>query len=218
MSQIFIVGAAGKVGRRLIKLLSETGHRVVALHRKAEEANELEAIGATSVQGNLLELDAPQLALSMQGSDVVVFTAGAGGAGIELTNAIDGQGLKTSLAAAQLAGVRRFLLVSVFPEALRADETSEGFENYMKVKKLADVHLASSDLEWVILRPGTLLDSAGTGKVLAGLAIAYDSISRDDVAGFLARLVEAPEIKRQIIELTQGDRSFDEAISAFNPR
>ncbi len=217
MSRVFIVGAAGKVGKRLVKILGTVGHDVVALHRKAEQAQELEAFGATAVHANLTELQASSLAAMMTGSDVVVFTAGAGGAGMALTNAIDGKGLETSVAAARLAGVRRFLLVSAFPEAMRGEETSEGFENYMKVKKSADVHLASSELDWVIVRPGTLLDEPGSGNVHAGLAIPYGEIARDDVAEFLAALIDKPELTRQIIELTQGPTAIPVAVSQLIP-
>ena len=37
------------------------------------------------------------------------------------------------------AGVRRFVLVSVFMDALRDRPRSEGFEHYMAVKRAADV-------------------------------------------------------------------------------
>jgi uncharacterized protein YbjT (DUF2867 family) len=88
-----------------------------------------------------------------------------------MTNAVDGEGLKKSVAAALSAGVSRFLLVSAFPESARGETTSESFENYMRVKKMADVELAQSELDWVILRPGALQDKTGTGYVRAGLAI-----------------------------------------------
>ncbi|EPM44499.1 SDR family oxidoreductase [Pseudomonas syringae] len=218
MSRIFVIGAAGKVGQRLIKNLGDSGHEVVALHRKQEQAALIKATGALPLLGNLVEMDAPALASAMTGSDVVVFTAGAGGAGIELTNAIDGEGLKTSVAAAELAGVRRFLLVSAFPEAARGTDTSEGFENYMRVKKHADVCLASSTLDWVILRPGTLVDSTGSGQIRAGLAIPYGDIPRDDVAAFLAALVDQPQVSRQIIELTEGTTPVELAVKALGTR
>src|SRR3546814_18364883 len=84
----------------------------------------------------------------MAGSDVVVFSAGAGGkGGLEMTNAIDGRGLELAVAAAQKAGVQRFLLVSAFPEASRGKKVSETFENYMTVKKQADVHLVEGSEE-----------------------------------------------------------------------
>nr|WP_288466206.1 NAD(P)-binding oxidoreductase [uncultured Pseudomonas sp.] len=213
MSQVFIVGGAGKIGRRLSQQLSSNGHQALALYRNPEQTEELKSLGATPVPGSLLELDVDSLASLMTGSDVVVFSAGAGGkGGPQMTNAIDGKGLELSVAAARKAGVQRFLLVSAFPEASRGKEVSETFENYMAVKKLADVHLAESDLDWVILRPGTLLDSAGTGKVRTGLAIPYGEVSRDDVAATLLEIIMRPNVSRVIIELTQGDTPVGEAV------
>ncbi|WP_122387188.1 NAD-dependent epimerase/dehydratase family protein, partial [Pseudomonas syringae group genomosp. 7] len=34
MSKVFVIGAAGKVGQRLVKNLADSGHEVIALHRK----------------------------------------------------------------------------------------------------------------------------------------------------------------------------------------
>jgi uncharacterized protein YbjT (DUF2867 family) len=212
MSNVFVVGAAGKVGRRLCRQLSERGHEVVALHRKPEQSAELKALGAKPTSGSLLELEAPALAQLMSGSDVVVFTAGAGGAGMDLTNAIDGRGLEVSVEAATLAGIRRFILVSVFPDALRDKERSAGFENYISVKKRSDVHLVATNLDWVIVRPGTLLDKPGTGKVRADVAIPYGEVPRDDVAATIVELIQQPDVNRTIIELTQGETAIRDAV------
>ncbi|WP_397475483.1 SDR family oxidoreductase [Pusillimonas sp.] len=213
MKKVFIVGGSGKVARHLAQKLHARGHTPLSLHRHAEQANELKKLGSTPVSGDLLKLNVSELARMMAGSDVVVFSAGAGGkGGPEMTNAIDGRGLELAVAAAQTAGIERFLLVSAFPEASRGKKVSETFENYMAVKKRADVHLAESDLNWVILRPGLLLDSPGTGKVRAGLAIPYGDIAREDVAAVLVEIVEHPEPSRIIIELTQGDTLVGDAI------
>ncbi|WP_312320206.1 NAD(P)-binding oxidoreductase [Stenotrophomonas sp.] len=216
MTQAFIIGGAGKIGRRLAQQLHARGHRALSLYRAPEQAAELHQLGATPVQGNLLELDEAALAELMTGSDVVVFTAGAGGkGGPEMTNAIDGRGLELAVAAARRANVRRFLLVSAFPEAGRGRQVSDTFENYMAVKKQADVHLAQSDLDWVILRPGTLVDVEGTGRVHAGLAIPYGNVPRDDVAATLLALIEKPAVSRVIIELTEGNTPVREALEPF---
>jgi uncharacterized protein YbjT (DUF2867 family) len=82
----------------------------------------------------------------------------------------------------------------------------------MRVKRLADAELVASKLEWVILRPGTLTDEAGTGRVHADLAIPYGEIPREDVAATLVGLIENPAIKYQIIELTKGDVQIDVAL------
>ncbi|MGD5182245.1 NAD(P)H-binding protein, partial [Xanthomonas citri pv. citri] len=160
MSTVFIIGGAGNVGRALAAQLAGRGHRVRALHRSTEQAAMLQQVGAVPVAGDLVAMDAHVLAEQLDGSEVLVFTAGAGGkGGVEATRAVDGAGLEKAVAAARLAGVRRLLLVSAFPEAGRGTVVSDTFEVYMAVKKAADVHLAQSDLDWVILRPGTLTDA-----------------------------------------------------------
>ena len=212
MSKVFVIGAAGKVGRRLSRQLSERGHQVAGLHRRPEQADELKELGATPIGGSLLDLDASGLASLMSGNDIVVFSAGAGGAGIELTNAIDGRGLELATEAASIAGIRRFILVSVFPDALREQETSAGFENYIAVKKRADVHLVESGLDWVIVRPGTLLEDPGTGKVRADVAVPYGEVPRDDVAATIVQLIEQAAVNRIIIELTSGEVPVAEAV------
>jgi len=213
MSHIFIIGGAGKIGLLLSRLLSVKGHRVRALHRKPEQEALLQQVGAEPVRGSLTDMDTAALAACLKGSDVVVFTAGAGGkGGQEMTNAVDGEGLKTAVAAALQAGVSRFVLVSAFPEASRGQPVSDTFENYMRVKKMADVGLAQSALDWVILRPGLLRDEHGTGLIRAGLAIPYGDVSRDDVAATLAEIIEQPDVSRIIIELTAGDVPVRKAV------
>jgi uncharacterized protein YbjT (DUF2867 family) len=66
-------------------------------------------------------------------------------------------------------------------------------------------HIAATDLDWAIVRPGTLTDAPGTGKVRLGLPIPYGEVPRYDVAAVLAELVHAPEARRVILELTSGD-------------
>ncbi|MBY5400973.1 SDR family oxidoreductase [Rhizobium leguminosarum] len=213
MTNVFVIGSAGKVGIRLVRKLAARGHRVGALHRKREQESDLETAGATPIFGSIRNIDAPSLANIMHGSDVVVFTAGAGGAGIEQTNAIDGRGLEIAVEAAKLAGVRRFLLVSAFPEAWRERDNSEGFENYIAVKKLADAYLADAELDWVILRPGTLSDEPGTGLIKANAAIPYGTVTRDDVAERIVGLIEEPAVRRSIVELTNGNDPVSHAIA-----
>lgn len=214
MTQVFIIGGAGKVARRLSKRLAGREHAPVGLYRNPDQKAELADLGARPVLGDLTELDAERLADLMKGSDVVVFSAGAGGkGGAERTDAIDGEGFRTALKAAQIADVPRFLQVSAFPEAGRGGQVNARFENYMRIKKATDAELAESDRDWVILRPGTLTDEEGTGLVSAGLALPYGNVSRDNVAAALAVLVEQPAVSRKIIELTDGGDPVAAAIS-----
>ena len=159
--RVFQIGAAGGVGRPLAARLVADGHVVSGMHRRPEQGDAVRATGARPVFGDLIGDAAETIAERMAGHDAVVFSAGAHGTGLDLTTAIDGGGLEKAVAACGIAGIRRFVLVSVFMDAGRARERSEGFEHYMAVKRSADVALAASDLDWVILRPGALARLAG---------------------------------------------------------
>lgn len=211
--QVFIIGATGGVGSRLRKRLVKAGHQVTGIWRREGQEDELVADGVKPVNIDLMNTSSEKLAEAMQGCDAVVFSAGAAGAGIEATDGIDGRGCKFAAEAARLAGIKRFLLVSAFPEAGRAKKISPTFEHYMQVKKQADVMLASTALDWVILRPGTLVNDSGSGKVRLGLAIPYGSVPREDVAAVLHSLIEKPEVNRVILELTTGEQPAEEAVS-----
>lgn len=210
--RVFVVGAAGGIGRRLGRLLTARGDEVTGMHRAPEQAATIADSGATPVPGDLVADSVQDLAGRIAGHDAVVFSAGAHGTGMDKTTAIDGAGLVKAAAAAASAGVPRFVLVSAFPEAGRGRaEPAEGFEHYMRVKKAADAHLVATDLDWVILRPGTLTDEPGTGRVAAGLALEYGTVARDDVAAFLAAVLHTPALHHTIVELTAGDTPVAEA-------
>ena len=74
----------------------------------------------------------------------------------------------------------------------------------MRVKKAADVYLTATDLDWVVVRPGTLTDGPGTGHVNAGWAVPYGDVARDDVAAFIAAALREPRLRRVVVELTDG--------------
>lgn len=164
-------------------------------------------------------MDEAQLAEMMGGSDVVVFTAGAGGKDSDAaTDMIDGLGVSKAIVAAGLSGARRFYLVSVFPEAWRERHMDQSFEHYIAVKKRADIELTQSDLEWVILRPSALLDEPGTGTISLGVANVHTEVRRDDVASTMVELINTPRIKNAILELTEGSIPVRDAVTSIRDR
>ena len=213
--KVFQIGAAGGVGSRLARLLAGHGDASTGMHRRPDQAERIRAAGADPVQGDLILDTIDELAEKMRGHDAVVFSAGAHGTGQDQTTLIDGKGLEKAAAAAAAAGVTRFVLVSVFPDAGRGGGLSEGFEHYMRVKKSADVHLAGTGLDWVIVRPGTLSDEPGDGLVAAGLALEYGTVRRDNVAAFIHATLHTPALNRTIVELTDGSTPVTEAAAAL---
>lgn len=202
--KIFIIGVTGSVGGLLADNLLDRGDDVTGLVRRHEQASELSARGVRTHVAQLAELTAGALAGMLGEADVVVYTAGSNGGSRAVTSAIDGDGVATALHAAGLAGVDRFVLVSVLPEAGRGQHLDENEEFYFAVKKLVDVMVSTSDLDWLILRPSMLVDRAGTGRIALGPAQPHDEIAREDVAATLAELLHEPRIRKQILEVTEG--------------
>jgi uncharacterized protein YbjT (DUF2867 family) len=211
--RVVIVGATGGVGRRVAKQLLADGHQVTAIVRNAGRVAGLEGLGAAVRIADVVKDSVETLADAMQGSDAVLFTAGAGGRdGPEATAAVDGNGPGKVAAAAKIAGVNRFYLVSVFPEAWRERRMDDEFEQYMAEKKKAETEIALTDLDWVILRPSALTDEPGVGTVDIGLAKVHAEIRRDDVASTLVALMHTPDISRVILEATGGSVPIAEAV------
>jgi nucleoside-diphosphate-sugar epimerase len=211
--RIFVIGAAGGIGRRLTAFMTAAGDEVSGMHRRSEQAATIRSAGGTPVSGDLIEDSVDVLAGRIRGHAAVVFSAGAHGTGMDQTTLIDGEGVKKAAAAALAAGVRRLVLVSAIPESGRGvAQPVERFEHYMGVKKAADAFLVAQPLDWVIVRPGALTDEPGSGLVHAGPALVADSVSRDNVAAFLAAVLHEPRLSHAIVEVTDGDIPVAQAV------
>ena len=119
--RIFVAGATGALGRRLVPLLVQGGHQVTGMTRTAGKAAGLRAAGAEPVVADALDRDAVLRAVVATRPEVVVheLTALAGmtafrrlDEGFALTNRLRTEGTDHLLAAARAAGARRFVAQS----------------------------------------------------------------------------------------------------------
>lgn len=214
--KIFIIGIAGGVGRRVAEQLARAGDHPGGLVRRPEQAEALAAAGIRTVHGDLVAMSVDELAAILRGYDAIVFSAGAGGKENDAaTTRVDGDGPGKLAAAAKRARVRRFVLVSVFPEAWRERHMNASFEHYMVQKKKAETQLVRTDLDWLIVRPSALTDAPGAGRVDLGFAKVHTEIARDDVAATIVELLRTPGLNRLILELTDGCVPIREAVGAM---
>ena len=213
---VFILGIAGGTGSRIARLLIDQGHSVFGLFRHPKQIARLEEMGASAFAGDIATISDHDLARLIRDTEVLVFTAGAGEQDDEsMIDAVDYGGVRKAIAAMRQAGHSRLLLISVFPEAAREQCLGDSFEHYMSAKKRADVEVVNSGLDWIILRPSSLKDKPGTGRVSLGLATFHTEITRDDVASTVVALLNAPQITRKILELSEGDQPIAAAVSAL---
>jgi uncharacterized protein YbjT (DUF2867 family) len=70
--RVFLAGCTGAVGRRLLPLLLEQGHQVVALVRAAEKARALEAMGVKAAIADALDEAALTAAITRAEPEVII--------------------------------------------------------------------------------------------------------------------------------------------------
>jgi len=209
---VFIIGITGRIGRLLAGELRDCDDTVRGLVRRGPDGADLAVDGIRTYVGDIATLTSPELADAVRGADVIVFTAGSNGGARNVTEAVDLHGVEKAVEAGRLAGVPRFALVSVFPEAWRERDLPEDEEYYFAAKKDAEVALTHSDLDWLVLRPSLLTDGPVTGRVSLGPAERHGQIGRRDVAVTLALLLHEPRIHRTILELNEGSTPTRSAI------
>ena len=212
--RVFVAGISGAVGGLLARDLTGRGDVVSGLVRREDQRVDLARRDVEAHVGDIGATDPGRLASLLSGFDALVYTAGSNGGSRAVTDAVDGDGVLTALDAARLAGVPRFALVSVLPEAWRERDLDEDVEHYFAVKKLMDVAVSQSDLDWLVLRPSMLVDRAGTGRIALGPAQPHDEIPREDVAATLAALLHEPRVRRQVLEVTAGETPIPAAVRA----
>jgi uncharacterized protein YbjT (DUF2867 family) len=211
---ILVAGGHGKIALRLLRLLAAKGHRARGLIRKPGQAADLEALGAVAVIGDL-EADA-SLAEYAQGADVLVFAAGAGpGSGPERKRTVDLGGAVKLVDAALAVGVHRYVMISSIG-ADRPHAASGSMRPYLEAKAEADQYLLASGLDYTIVRPGSLTDDPGTGRVRVSTELGGPGdIPRDDVAAVIAAVLEAPNTIGVTFEVFNGNLLVAEAVQSL---
>jgi uncharacterized protein YbjT (DUF2867 family) len=212
---VVIAGGHGKIALHLERLLSEDGHRVRALIRNPDHADDVRERGAEPVLCDLEALEADAIAELIGRADAFVFTAGAGpGSGPQRKWTVDYGGAVKGIEACRRNGIDRYVMVSSMgadPEA----EDDGGFGTYLRAKGQADQKLMESGLASTIVRPGSLTDDPPTGRVRAAEHTGRGEIPRADVAAVLAAVLNTPAAAGLTFEVITGDTPIDEAIAAL---
>ncbi|GAA5035747.1 SDR family oxidoreductase [Terrabacter aeriphilus] len=216
MSRVILIGGHGKVALLAAPLLVADGHEVVSVVRNPDHVAEVEATGASASVLDVESAGTDAIADLVRGSDVVVWSAGAGGGSPERTYAVDRDAAIRSMDAAAQAGVGRYVMVSYFgagPD--HGVPEDNGFYAYAEAKAAADEHLKTTDLAWTILRPSGLTLEAATGHIETGEGVEAGQVSRDNVAHVIRSVVAHPDTTaRRILAFNDGLQAIDEVVSS----
>ncbi len=199
MSRIIVFGGHGRIALLLAPLLVERGDEVTGVIRNPDHAGDVEVGGARALVADIETMDVEALAEIIRGHDAVVWSAGAGGGDPQRTYAVDRDAAERSMDAAELAGVRRYVMVSwIGSTADHGVPEGDSFFAYADAKWAADEHLRGTGLEGTILAPGTLTLDDPTGRILID-PDGRGEVSRADVAAVIAAsLVEPCTIGRTL--------------------
>jgi len=187
--RVFVAGAAGAIGMRLVPQLLARGHHVTATTRSEDKARRLRALGAAAVPLDGLDAAAVAGAVARAEPDAIVheMTALAGRADIKhfdrwfaATNELRTIGTEHLLAAAESAGVPRFVAQSYTgwtnartgPPVQTEDDPVEPDPPKAQRRSLAAIRflehaVTSAPLEGIVLRYGALYGPLASDKLLA---------------------------------------------------
>ncbi|MGW7262617.1 NAD(P)H-binding protein [Streptomyces sp. NPDC054842] len=213
--RIVIAGGHGQIALRLERLLAARGDEAAGIIRRAEQGDDLREAGAEPIVCDLESASVEEVAGHLRGADAAVFAAGAGpGSTVARKDTVDRAAAVLFADAAELAGVRRYVVVS----SMGADSAHQGneiFDAYLRAKGEADEYVRSRDaLDWTILRPGALTNDAGTGLVRLEASTGRGSVPREDVAAVLAELVDTPATAGLTLELINGSAPVSVAVKS----
>jgi uncharacterized protein YbjT (DUF2867 family) len=216
MTRVVVAGGHGKIALILERLLSERGDSVAGFIRNPDHAADLQAAGAQALVVDLEQASVDEVASHLQGTDAVVFAAGAGpGSGAARKETVDRDAAILLADAAEAAKVSRYVMISGIGADANAPHTGdEVFTAYLRAKGAADDNVrARGALNTTIVRPGHLTDEPGTGRVQVADRTLRGSIPREDVAAVLLAVLDTPSTAGQTFEVVSGETPIAEALT-----
>ncbi|PWH05096.1 NAD-dependent dehydratase [Brachybacterium endophyticum] len=210
--KITLIGGHGKIALLAEPLLVQAGHEVRAVIRNPDQVAEVEATGASAVVLDIEKLDVAGWKDLVEGSDAVVWAAGAGGGDPRRTYAVDREAAIASMDAAESAGIPRYVMVSYYGATLdHGIDPGDGFFAYAQSKAEADEHLRGGDMDWTILGPSRLTDEPASGRIDAA-ASEGGEVSRGNVAQVIAAVLEEPATFETFLQFNDGETPIAQAI------
>lgn len=217
MTRIIVLGAHGKVARHAQRMLAHAEHTVHGVIRNPAHAADIEAAGSEPIVADLESLEQSGIDNLLQGYDVVVWSAGAGGGSPERTRAVDQDAALQVLDAVSRSGAR-LLMVSYFGSSREHGVPADNpFHAYAEAKSIVDEAIVDSGADWVILAPSalTLEDEGGIEIDEPADSIAAGEMPRATVARLIAEVVARPELRGVTIRCNGGATPVGEALDSL---
>ena len=206
MEKILVAGATGTTGKKIVALLNDMdNYKPIAMVREENQKNQFEKDGIETIMADLTK----DVSHTTKGIDKVIFAAGSGGSNV--IN-VDQEGAKKMIDAAKKERIKKFVMLS----SMGADNPQGELKEYLQAKQNADQYLDISGVTFTIVRPGSLNNNEGTGKIsLQKKFEEQGEISRQDVARTLVKSLDMDVAKNQALEILNGETKIEEAVHNF---
>lgn len=158
--KVLVTGAAGFLGSAVVRLAREQGHEVRALVRPSSDVSALDLAPDQIAVGDLSH--PASLAAAAEGMQAVIHCAAATSetaSDPRHFEAVNIEGTRNLLAAAEQAGARRWIQIS----SMSAHESMPS--HYGRTKFEADKLVRASSLDWTILQPSIIYGPGERGLV-----------------------------------------------------
>jgi uncharacterized protein YbjT (DUF2867 family) len=207
--RVLLTGANGFLGRYLLAGLLHAGHAVVPAVRRPADTDALLPLPTSLAVDLNRDVDPAVWRARLVGIDAVINCAGIlQGRGRQSIDAIHDQAPKALFIACAEAGVTRVIQIS----AISAE--ADAGTAYAKTKRRADDFLASTALDWVIVRPSLVYASGAYGgtalfRAFAALPVIpvpgdgrqpFTPIHMDDLTATVVRVLADRSITRVVID------------------
>ena len=199
--KVFVAGATGQTGKRIVQELVRRGISVRALVRNLEKGQETLPPAAELVVGDVLKLESLSEAI---GDSTVVICATGASPSFDLTGPyqVDYQGTKNLVTVSKSKGIEHFVLVS----SLCVSKLLHPLNLFWLIlvwKKQAEEYIIKSGLSYTIVRPGGLENEDNSDFLVMSSAdtLFEGSIPRTKVAKVCVEALFQPEAKNKIVEI-----------------
>lgn len=199
--KVFVAGATGQTGRRIVQQLVERNIPVRALVRDIEKAKTILPAAAELVVGDVLSPNSLNDAI---GDSTVLICATGATPSFDITGPyrVDYEGTKNLVDAAKAKEIKHFVLVT----SLCVSQLFHPLNLFWLIlvwKKQAEKYLQKSGLTYTIVRPGGLLNDENLDRVVMCAAdTLFDGrIPRTKVAQVCIEALFAPASQNKIVEI-----------------